>query len=538
MVRRFFFVLSVSTLALIQACSSNTEVSNDSTDYAVIPAPQYLNPLSGTFELTPDLRVTAPDQLEFEKAYTQELLSLEVSDTSSSEGKEIKLLLSDTITHPEGYLLRISPRMVEIAGNSAKGIFYGLQTLRQLIQTDTLSTEKNTYLPSVEIWDAPRFPYRGMHLDVGRHFFGVDFIKKYLDLIALHKMNTFHWHLTEDQGWRIEIKKYPKLTEIGSVRKETMAGKNFDPYVGDGKPYGGYYTQDEIKEVVAYAAERHITVIPEIEMPGHSLAALAAYPELGNGTGPYKVATTWGVFPQIYAPSERTFTFLEDVLTEIMELFPSEYIHIGGDEAPKAEWESGKIAREVIQREGLKDAHELQSYFIKRIERFLNANGRQIIGWDEILEGGLAPNATVMSWRGTEGGIAAARQKHPVIMTPTSHCYFDYYQNDQESQPLAIGGYLPLEKVYSFEPVPSELSSEEARFIKGAQGNVWTEYMKSEDQVTYMALPRMSALSEVVWTQPEKKSWTSFKTRLESLFRQFDTMGVRYAKEVDAPLQN
>ena len=345
-------------------------------------------------------------------------------------------------------------------------------------------------------------------------------------------MNTFHWHLTEDQGWRIEIKQYPKLSEIGSVRKETMIEKNFDPYKGDGKEYGGYYTQEEVKDIVAYAAERHVTIIPEIELPGHSRAVLAAYPELGNGTGPYEVATKWGVFKEILAPKEEAFEFLENVLTEVMELFPSEYIHIGGDEAPKTEWEQSAQAQEVIKREGLKDEHELQSYFIQRIEKFLNKNGRQIIGWDEILEGGLAPNATVMSWRGNQGGIEAAKQKHNVVMTPNTHLYFDHYQADPETEPLAIGGNSTVEHVYSFDPIPEELSSEEEKYILGAQANVWTEYMKESDYVEYMVLPRMTALSEVVWTYPEERNWTEFKSRLVEFKKLYDQMGLNYATHV------
>jgi hexosaminidase len=362
--------------------------------------------------------------------------------------------------------------------------------------------------------------------------FPVKFIKKYIDLLALHKMNRFHWHLTEDQGWRIEIKKYPKLTEIGSVRKGTMIEKNFNPYKGDGKEYGGFYTQEEVKDVVAYAQKKHIIIIPEIEMPGHALAALAAYPELGNGTGPYEVATTWGVFDQIYAPKEETFEFLENVLTEVMALFPSKYIHIGGDEAPKTEWKKSAQAQEVIKREGLKDEHELQSYFIQRIEKFLNKNGRQIIGWDEILEGGLAPNATVMSWRGMEGGIEAAKQGHDVIMTPGTHLYLDHYQANPETEPLAIGGLTTVKKTYSFEPTPKELSKEEAKHILGAQGNVWTEYMKTSDYVEYMVLPRMSALAEVVWTPSEKKDWTNFKSRLEKLSERYEALDYNYARHV------
>jgi hexosaminidase len=367
-----------------------------------------------------------------------------------------------------------------------------------------------------------------MHLDVSRHFFPVEFVKKFIDGLASYKMNRSHWHLTEDQGWRIEIKKYPRLTEIGAWRKETMVEKNFDPYVGDGIPYGGFYTQDEVREIVAYAAERHVTVVPEIEMPGHSTAALAAYPELACTEGPFEVSTIWGVKDDIYCPSEKTFAFLEDVLTETMELFPSEYIHIGGDEVPKRRWEESELAQEVMRREGLADEHELQSYFIRRIEAFLLSHGRRLIGWDEILEGGLAPEATVMSWRGMEGGIEAARQGHDVIMTPTDHAYFDYYQGPAEEEPLAIGGYLPLEKVYELEPVPEELTEEEGKHILGAQGNVWTEYIKTADHAEYMTFPRLLAMAEVGWTPAERKDWDDFNRRVGSHVERLDARGFNF----------
>jgi len=375
-----------------------------------------------------------------------------------------------------------------------------------------------------------------MHLDVGRHMFPVATIKEFIDLIAMHKMNTFHWHLTEDQGWRIEIKKYPKLTEVGAFRKETLIGHGATPRKDqkfDGKPYGGFYTQEEVKDIVDYAAKRHITVIPEIELPGHSLAAIAAYPELGNTGKQYDVGTRWGVFKEIYAPTDKTFSFLEDVLTEVMELFPSKLIHIGGDEAPKDEWKQSKFAQQLIKKEGLKDEHELQSYFIKRIEKFVNSKGRNIIGWDEILEGGLAPNAAVMSWRGTEGGIEAAKQKHYVVMTPGHSCYFDHYQSkDKENEPLAIGGYLPVEKVYSYDPTPKELSKEEQKYILGAQANVWTEYIATPEYLEYMILPRMDAMAEVVWTKPDNKNWDDFKERLNPMAKRYDVMGLNYAKHV------
>ncbi|UCF20550.1 MAG: family 20 glycosylhydrolase [Gemmatimonadota bacterium] len=428
----------------------------------------------------------------------------------------------------EGYRMEVGGNGASIAASTHAGLFYGLQTFRQLLAGSPSAEPGVRSIPGVSIEDEPRFVYRGMHLDVGRHFFPVEFVKKYIDLLAMYKMNTFHWHLTEDQGWRIEIKKYPRLTQVGGFRKETILEKNFDPYIGDRIPYGGYYTQEEIRGVVAYAASRYVTIIPEIEMPGHSKAALAAYPELACTEGPFEAATVWGVHEDIYCPSERTFAFLQDVLSEVIDLFPGRYIHIGGDEAPKRRWEESETAQEVMRREGLADEHELQSYFIRRIESFLLANGRRLIGWDEILEGGLAPQATVMSWRGTEGGIEAARQGHDVIMTPTSHVYFDYYQGDPNFEPLAIGGLTPLEKVYSFEPVPDELTAEQARHILGAQGNVWTEYMKTSQYVEYMVFPRLLALAEVLWSPATARDWDRFAGSLSTQFAILDGKRVNY----------
>ena len=429
----------------------------------------------------------------------------------------------------EAYELSVNATGIHIRASHEKGFFYGVQSFIQLLPAD----KHIATLPFIEIQDEPRFQWRGLHLDVGRHFFPVDFIKKYIDLMAFYKFNTFHWHLTEDQGWRIEIKKYPKLTEVGSQRKETILEKNFDPYVGDGKPYGGFYTQEEIKEVVAYAQKRQVTIVPEIEMPGHSLAALAAYPELGCANGPYEVGTVWGVYDDIYCPSELTFEFLENVLTEVMELFPSKYIHVGGDEAPKTAWKKSKVAQDVIKREGLKDEFELQSYFIQRMEKFLNANGRQLIGWDEILEGGLAPGAAVMSWRGEAGGIEAAEAEHYVVMTPNADMYFDHYQADPENEPLAIGGYTTLESVYHYEPIPENLDEAHHKYVMGAQANVWTEYMKTSDHVEYMVYPRAVALAETVWTQPENKDWERFQEKMGHQYELLNARNVNY--HVSAP---
>jgi hexosaminidase len=432
----------------------------------------------------------------------------------------------------EGYRLVIDDAGVTIEAGEGAGLFYGVQTLMQLIGA------YGKELPVTEITDYPRFAYRGLHLDVGRHMFPVEFIKKYIDLLAFHKMNRFHWHLTEDQGWRIEIRKYPKLQEIAAYRKETVIGHARTATRGnvkdfDGKRYGGYYTQDEVREIVRYAADRYVTVIPEIELPGHALAALSAYPNLGCTGGPYEAATTWGVFDDVFcAGKEETFTFLQDVFDEVLELFPSTYIHIGGDESPKKRWEKCPHCQKRIKSEKLKDEHHLQSYFIQRIEKYLNSKGRQIIGWDEILEGGLAPNATVMSWRGEEGGIEAAKQQHTVIMTPGNWCYFDHYQDSAKSEPLAIGGFTPVSEVYEYEPVPPQLTAEEAKYVLGAQGNVWTEYMKTSDHVEYMVYPRASAMAEVVWSPKEARDYDDFLQRLKIHLKRLDEKGVNYAKHI------
>lgn len=431
------------------------------------------------------------------------------------------------------YELQIDSATIRVSSGTKAGIFYAIQTLIQLLPYKT--TTNKVFLPCLQINDAPRFEWRGMHLDVCRHFFPTNFIKKYIDFLAMYKMNVFHWHLTEDQGWRIAISKYPKLTDIGSIRSGSMVGPYNDHRI-DSVRYGGYYSQEEIKDIVNYASQRHITIVPEIEMPGHSLAALAAYPELSCTGGPFEVAKEWGVFDDVYcAGNEETFKFLENVLDEVCKLFPGKYIHIGGDECPKTRWKACAKCQKRIKDNHLKDEHELQSYFIQRIEKYLNSKGKQIIGWDEILEGGLAPNAAVMSWRGTDGGIAAAKQKHKVVMTPGSHCYFDHYQGSRHTEPHAIGGFTPLEKVYAYEPIPAELNDEEKKYIMGAQGNVWTEYINSTSQVEYMALPRMCALAEVLWTQPQFKNEKDFLSRLVKNINMLDVKNVNYATSFMQP---
>ncbi len=425
----------------------------------------------------------------------------------------------------EEYTFEISPaNNIKIKGKSS-GIFYGLMSLLQLRNTATISSYSS-------IHDYPAFQWRGMHLDVSRHYFPTDFIKKYIDLLALHKFNTFHWHLTDDQGWRIEIKKYPLLTTVGSKRHETIVDKNFEPYIGDGKPVEGFYTQDEIKDIVKYATDRHINVVPEIEMPGHAMAALAAYPQYSCNRTPLDVMTKWGVSDDVYCTKDSTFTFIKNILDEVMKLFPSKYIHIGGDEVPKTRWKRCEICQENIKKNNLKDEHELQSYFIKKIDTYVTSKGRSIIGWDEILEGGLAPNAAVMSWRGEEGGIEASKQKHHVVMSPGTHCYYDHYQGNRTTEPLAIGGFTPIEKVYSYDPIPEQLNQEQASYIMGAQANVWTEYIATPEHVEYMILPRMCALSEVLWTGKSKPGFEDFKIRLKYHFSFLDKWNVYYARSV------
>ena len=432
----------------------------------------------------------------------------------------------------EAYTLTVSPANVLLSASTAVGLIHAMQTLRQLLPPQILSSRQvhdiEWEIPALSISDAPAFGWRGLHLDVGRHMFAVDEIKQFIDLLTFYKYNTFHWHLTEDQGWRIEIKKYPRLTEVGAYRQETVLPKTRDQY--DGVPYGGFYTQDEIRAVVAYAAERGITVVPEIEMPGHAVAALTAYPELGCAGKDYQVRTNWGIAKDIYcAGKDQVFSFLQDVLTEVMELFPGEYIHIGGDEAPKKLWKSCPACQARIKAEGLADEHELQSWFIRQIDDWLTARGKRLIGWDEILEGGLASNATVMSWRGSQGGIEAANAGHDAVMTPTTYCYLDYYQHeDFDSEPPALSHYLPLEQVYQFVVVPEGIAPGKRHHILGGQGNIWTEFIPTFDQVQYMAFPRAIAIADILWNHPEERDYDSFTARLEKHLACLDTLNVNY----------
>jgi hexosaminidase len=505
-------------------------------NYYLIPEPFSQKQAPGNFELSEKTVIycgteTSKRDAEIFNEYMMQYYGFKLKiEPVSSFKKGNCIWLEPDVTKslpPEGYSLAIGAEEIRIQGD-ASGIFYALQTIKQLLP---ITKQKKLELPLYKITDHPRYSWRGMHLDVSRHFFPKEFIKKYIDFLAMYKMNTFHWHLTDDQGWRIEIKKYPKLTEIGGYRNGTLIGSyKTTPHQFDTTRYGGFYTQADIKEIVAYAADRHVTIVPEIEMPGHALAALTAYPQFSCTGGPFEVQKLWGVFDDVFCPKEESFKFLEDVLTEVMELFPGKYIHIGGDEVPKERWKKCPHCQSLIKKEGLKDEAELQSYFIKRIEKFVNSKGRNIIGWDEILEGGLAPNAAVMSWRGIEGGIAAAKQKHYVVMSPGGYCYFDHYQGNPKFEPLAIGGYTSVEKVYSYEPTPSELTEAEQKYILGAQANLWTEYIGSTSQIEYMIFPRICALAEVLWSPKDVRNWDNFKSRLIEHFGYLEMIKVNYSK--------
>lgn len=521
----------------------------EASRYNIIPKPARIETAKGTFIFSPKTvaRYLIADEKNVQSALTllEEITGIPMKLASKEQSPDANTIsfapTTDERLGDEGYMLEVTPEEITIQAGKPAGWFYAVQTLLQLLPAEVYSKkEKSPWrnhweFPCVSIVDTPRFRWRGMHLDVSRHFFPVNDIYTYLDMLAMHKLNVFHWHLTDDQGWRIEIKKYPRLTEIGAWRvdRENQHWNSREPQrAGEKATYGGYYTQEEIKRVVKYAADHNITIVPEIEMPAHTTAALAAYPQFSCTGGPFTVPPG-GVWPitDIYcAGNDSTFYFLQDVLAEVMELFPGQFIHVGGDEADKKEWKACPKCRARIKQEGLKDETELQSYFIKRIERFITSHGRRLIGWDEILEGGLAPEATVMSWRGEAGGIAAARQNHDVVMTPGSHCYFDYYQGLPDMEPLAIGGYTPLSKVYSYEPVPESLSAEEARHVLGAQANLWTEYNPVFEHAQYMTLPRMAAMAEVLWSPKERRVWDDFSRRVELQLMRYEEAGYNYSK--------
>ncbi|MCX6251042.1 MAG: family 20 glycosylhydrolase [Bacteroidetes bacterium] len=518
---------------------------------SLVPKPVSMKVLQGNFILKDSCLLLIPSGNAILKE-TGTLLAMQLkqaggpglrimdADKSAKKLKGIILSVKEGSFPEEGYELKVTTENILITGGGPAGVFYGVQTLLQLLPPEIYSKEKTSpsvkwEVPCILVRDHPRYPYRGMHLDVSRHFFSVEFVKHYIDLIAMYKMNTFHWHLTDDNGWRIEIKKYPKLTSIGAWRvdRESLPWIERPPQKPEEKAtYGGYYTQNEIREIVNYAKERFVTIIPEIEMPAHCLEVLAAYPQLSCTGGTFSVApgSYWPNVEIFCAGNDSTFQFIEDVLSEVIDLFPSKYIHIGGDEADKTRWSACPKCQARMKAEGLKDEKELQSYFIKRIEKFLISKNKRLIGWDEILEGGLAPEATVMSWRGIEGGISAARQGHDVIMTPTGFCYFDYYQADPKFEPKAIGGSTTLKKVYSYDPTPGELTASQAKYILGAQGNLWTEYIPTNSQAEYMILPRMIALAEVVWTPKKGRNWNDFRHRLNGQFKKLDWMKAKYSK--------
>ena len=520
------------------ACNDNTPTAN----YQVVPLPQEITITEGTsFTLDETVAIAyqgdeaMKQNATFLAEYIKEKVGLDLPITNQSSNKAIRLSVENSGDNPEGYQLTVSADGIAIIGASPAGVFYGIQTLRKALPV----TKGKAKLPAVEINDYPRFSYRGAHLDVSRHFFTIDSIKRFIDILALHNINRFHWHLTDDQGWRFEMKKYPKLSTIAAERSETVIGRNSGEY--DGQHYGPFqYTQDDCREIVAYAAERHITVIPEIDLPGHMQAALAAYPEFGCTGGPYEVWKMWGVSENVLcAGNDATLGFIEDVLTEIVDVFPSEYIHVGGDECPKTEWEKCPKCQARIKALGLKDDDKhsaemyLQSFVISHAEKFLNSKGRKIIGWDEILEGELAPTATVHSWRGISGGLEAAKKGHNCIMSPNTFMYFDYYQTKHTAdEPLAIGGYVPVETVYNYEPMHPSLTPEQQKHIIGVQANLWTEYIHTFTHVEYMELPRMAALCEVQWCKPENKDFEDFKQRIIPLVELYDIKGYNYAKHI------
>lgn len=531
---------ALAGVLLMTACNTRQDKAP-----ALIPQPAEMKLQSGHFNLKPDARIAWSGGVEAAILAEQLAIILRPATgyeltTSGDAGGEVTVILDPGQEWKrEEYRLEVERKSVTLTAGTAEGLFRGIQTFMQLLPPQvygkTVTGGVKWTMPCISVTDNPRFEWRGMHLDVSRHFFDVEFVKRYIDILAMHKLNVFHWHLVDDQGWRIEIKKYPKLTEVGAWRvdREDKTWNSREPQKpGEKATYGGFYTQEEISEVVAYAAARYITVVPEIEMPAHVGSALAAYPEYSCTGGPFTVPPG-GVWPitDIYcAGKDETFTFLEDVLTEVMALFPSEYIHIGGDEADKTEWAKCRYCKARISKEGLANTDELQSYFVKRIEKLLSSNGRKLIGWDEILQGGLAPEATVMSWQGFEGGVAAAYSGHKAVMVPASHCYLSVYQGDPETEPESFRGMLTLKKVYSFEPVPPELSPEEAKFIIGAQGCLWTEYITDGKTAEYMLLPRLTALSEAVWSPAEERSWEGFNGRLPKMMERFDAAGINYSR--------
>ncbi len=554
---RTSIVFAFLATALMTAACSKSPAGRTASGPSVVPAPLRLEARAGAFVLGPSTRIVVPedqpgavpvasmlkDLLDRPTGYDLAVETVPGPATGATVPAGTIVLRLDGPEERmgrEGYLLEVGTEGILLRAEEPAGLFYGVQTIRQLLPASIESPAGAAgsgawSVPCVSVEDRPRFAWRGALLDCARHFFPKEFVLRWIDILAMHKLNTFHWHLTDDQGWRVEIKKYPRLTEVGAWRvdREDQHWNAREPQrPGEAATYGGFYTQDEIREVVAYAAARHITIVPEIEMPGHAKAALAAYPELSCTGGPFTVPPG-GYWPitDVFCPGDdRTFEFLENVLAEVVELFPGPFVHIGGDEVDKAEWKRCPECLARIKAEGLADERELQSYFVRRIEKALNAMGKRLIGWDEILEGGLAPQATVMSWRGTEGGIAAAKAGHDVVMSPTSHCYIDYYQGSPAYEPPGIGGYLPLSMVYSFEPVPDVLTGEEAKRVLGGQANLWTEYVGEGRHAEYMALPRLAALAEAVWSPKDRRDWDGFASRVRALFPRYEAAGLNAAR--------
>jgi hexosaminidase len=550
--RTLALALTLVMMALIPSASAQPPAAEDpASSLAIVPIPASLTPKPGSFTLTAATRIQAPAALRAIAERFREGLAaatgFPLPVAAQAGGSRIVVALDprlQTALGDEGYRLSVSKQRVEIRGAKPAGVFYGLQTFRQLLPPEAFRRapvgETEWKAPCVEIEDKPRFSWRGSHLDVARHFMPKEFLLKHLDLMALHKLNVFHWHLTEDQGWRIEVKKYPKLTEIGAWRSDSALGppppERPRKWKFKGKPHGGFYTQEEAREVVAYAADRFITVVPEIEMPGHARAAIAAYPELGNTGKPMEVATYWGVFEEIFNVEDRTLKFLQDVLEEMLAIFPSKFIHVGGDEVPKKEWKESPAAQARMKALGLKNEEELQSWFIRQMGSWLDKKGRRLVGWEEILQGGLAPGATVMSWQSIEPAIQTAKLGHDAIMTPTQWTYLDYLQSKDPREPVGIGGNNPLEKVYSFDPIPNELPPELTKHIIGGQAQIWTEYMPNGKHVEYMAWPRLCALSESVWSSQKMRGWDGFKKRLASAhLRRLKYLDVAY-RPLEGPL--
>ncbi len=503
----------------------------------LVPLPREVKAYAATYALPQKIRIYAvsPDERNVANLLKEMLAALgkTVALTTNRQAAQIRLATAPAAPGPEGYQLVVDKAGVRITAAGGAGLFYGSQTFLQLLPARPAATAA---VPYARITDRPAFRWRGAMLDVSRHFFPVAFVKKYIDFLAAYKLNTFHWHLTDDQGWRIEIKKYPKLTQVSAFRKETLIGaqqlfKTPADFKYDGTPYGGFYTQAQIRDVVAYAQRRYVTIVPEIEMPGHSVAVLAAYPELACQPGPYETWTKWGVNEDIVCPTEPTFRFFEDVLAEVSALFPGPYVHIGGDEAPKVRWKESAAVQEIMKREGFDDVEKVQGWFNRRIETFLRGKGKKLIGWDEILEGGIAPSATIMSWRGEKNGIEATRQGHDVVMSPSGSLYIDAGQNPRPHspyEPLMIGGYLPLEKIYNYNPLPQELTPEQQKHILGPQANMWTEYITTPKKVEYMLFPRLLAVAEVAWTPAASKNYADFLPRMSQQFARLDAQRINY----------